>query len=123
MDYKTRQELNQLSKQVFGTSSKWQKLVNDGFPEAYGRDREVMIPRANGEFVKKIFTEKKSIIKRYTVDEVRKLMEDVLESRRANAEALAASLATPQTPEIKVEEFSKGFYPEGTTLKEEDLVD
>jgi hypothetical protein len=30
MDYKTRKELNQLSKAVFGSTSKWQKFVNNG---------------------------------------------------------------------------------------------
>lgn len=30
MDYQTRQELNKLSKEIFGSSSKWQKFVNNG---------------------------------------------------------------------------------------------
>lgn len=33
LTYKERQELNALSKEVFGSSSKWQKLVNTGSHE------------------------------------------------------------------------------------------
>lgn len=83
MDRKTREELNTLSKEVFGTSSRWQKLVNGGVSEPYEREREVMVPRANGTVVKKTFTDKKSVVRRMTVEEVTKLMKDLLEVRRA----------------------------------------
>src|ERR1035437_203773 len=79
-----REQLNLLSKKVFGTSSKWKKLVDKGVAEPYERDREVMVPRANGSFAKKVFTDKKSVTKRYTVDEVFKIMMDVLAARNAS---------------------------------------
>lgn len=81
MNRKTREELNEMSKKVFGTSSRWQKIVNNGIAEPYERDRKVMVPRANGTLVEKVFVDKKSVVKHYTVDEVRKLMQDILESR------------------------------------------
>jgi hypothetical protein len=80
MDTKTREELNALSKRAFGASSKWQKLVNNGIYEEYSRDREVMVPTANGQLMKKTFTDKKKMARRYSVEEVRKLMEGILEN-------------------------------------------
>ncbi len=82
MDRKTREELNEMSKKVFGTASKWQKLVNDGVKDTYERDREVMVPAANGSLLKKTFTDRKYVLKRYSVEEVRKLMQDVLDERQ-----------------------------------------
>lgn len=90
MDRKTREELNQLSKEAFGASSKWQKLVNRGVPEPYERKREVVIPRANGELVTKTFTDHKYINKHYTVDEVRKVMTDILERKKLANDTLNA---------------------------------
>jgi len=84
MEYKTRQELNELSLKAFGTSSKWQKLVNNGRPELYERDREVVIPGANG-LSKKVFKDQKLVLKRFTVEEIKKHMMQILEDRH-NAE-------------------------------------
>jgi len=81
MNRETRETLNKLSKQVFGSSSKWQKLVNDGVAEPHERDREVMVPRGDGSVAKKIFTDKKLVLRRYSVEEVTKLMLDVLAAR------------------------------------------
>lgn len=72
-------EMNRLSKEVFGTSSKWRKLV-EGVPETLQRDREVMIPTKYGP-IKKVFTDKKIVFKRYTVEEVKQHMVDTLASR------------------------------------------
>ena len=83
MDRKTREELNQLSKEAFGVSSKWQKLVNSGVSELYERERDVMVPKANGEVSTKTFTDHKYVNKHYTVDEVRKVMTDILERKKA----------------------------------------
>lgn len=92
MTYKERQELNELSKQVFGTQSKWQKLITKGFAEPFERDREVMVPTRTG-VTKKVFTDKKSVVKHYSVEEVRKLMLDVLESRKPKTEEKPAEEA------------------------------
>jgi hypothetical protein len=85
LSYEERQELNKLSKEAFGTSSKWQKLITVGVAEPYERDREVMVPTSKG-IVKKTFTDKKSIVKYYSLEEVKKLMVDILESRNTKTE-------------------------------------
>jgi hypothetical protein len=83
-----REELNLLSKQVFGTSSKWQKLVNDGVKEPYERERKVMVPTSTG-LREKSFVDKKSVLRRYSVEEVKKLMLDMVEANKKNKESLA----------------------------------
>lgn len=83
MDRKTREEMNALSLEVFGTSSKWQKLMTNGVDEPFERDREVMIPTANGGLKKKTFTDRKYVKRRYTLEEVRTLMEGVVKQRNA----------------------------------------
>lgn len=95
MDHKTKQELNQMSLEVFGTSSKWQKLVNDGVKDPMERDREVMVPRANGELIKKTFTDRKYVIRRFTVDEVRTLMQGILDGRKPKEVPEAVVEASP----------------------------
>jgi hypothetical protein len=99
MEYKTRQELNALSLKAFGTSSRWQKLVNNGTLQAYERDRQVVVPE-NGIFTKKVFTDRKVEIKRFTVEEVKKHMMQILEDRH-NAEKKrleAIEAATTEDP-------------------------
>lgn len=88
MDRKTREELNKMSKECFGTSSRWQKIMIHGVAEPMERDREVMIPTSRG-IEKKVFTDKKSVVKHYSLEEVRKLMEDLLEDRRKQIMDLA----------------------------------
>lgn len=88
MDRKTREELNTLSKECFGTSSRWQKIMLHGVAEPFERDREVMVPTAKG-VEKKVFTDKKNVIKHFSLNEVRKLMEDLLEDRRKQIVDLA----------------------------------
>jgi hypothetical protein len=82
MNRQTREELNQLSKEAFGTRSRWQKLVNNGFAELLERDREVMVPTRKGLELK-TFTDRKYVSRHYTVDEVRKVMTDLLAARKA----------------------------------------
>lgn len=81
MEHKTKQELNELSLKAYGRSSKWQKLVEKGELQNYERDREIVVPSANGQFEKKVFTEKKLVLKRFTVEEVKKHMMQILEDR------------------------------------------
>lgn len=85
MEYKTRQELNALSLRAFGASSRWQKLVNKGRPQLYERDREVVIPSKDGILDKKTFTDQKVVLHRFTVEEVKNHMMQILEDRH-NAE-------------------------------------
>ena len=85
MEYKTRKELDELSLRAFGTSSKWKKLVDKGIPQLYERDREVIVPNKDGQLSKKVYTEQKYVTKRYTAEEVKKHMMQILEDRH-NAE-------------------------------------
>ena len=86
MNRQTREELNQLSKEAFGTRSRWQKLVNNGFAELLERDREVMVPTRKGLELK-TFTDKKYVSRHYTVEEVRKVMTDLIEARNKTTPA------------------------------------
>jgi len=79
-----REELNLLSKQAFGTTSKWQKLVNDGVKEPFERERKVMVPTSKG-LREKTFVDRKSVLRRYTVEEVKKLMTDILAKTETGA--------------------------------------
>lgn len=101
MEYKTRQELNDLSLRAFGTSSRWQKLVNKGIPQAYERDRQVMVVEKDGSLGKKLFTDRKVELKRFTIDEVKTQMVQILEDRanaqKKQAEALAAAAAESES--------------------------
>lgn len=77
-----REQLNSLSKQAFGTSSRWAKIVANGTVDKLSRDREVMVPSANGNAIEtKVFTDHKNVTRRYTVEEVKTLMEDILAKR------------------------------------------
>lgn len=79
-----RDELNALSKEVFGSTSRWQKLINSGYPklltekvtelvpateegkEDTTREVDVPVKRANGTY--------QSVLTRYTVDGIREYM-------------------------------------------------
>lgn len=82
MTYKEKQELNALSKEAFGRSSKWQKLVDEGITEPMEREREVMVPSSSGGLEKKVFLDKKTVLRRYSVEEVRSLMLEILSQRK-----------------------------------------
>ena len=103
MDRNTRETLNKLSKEVFGSSSKWQKLVNDGFVETFTREREAMIPGKNGPRMK-TFTDEKLVTRRYTVEEVTQVMLDILKKRNA-----ARAEGGPLTSELISDKIVKEF--------------
>ena len=63
-------------------------MVEKGVPELYERDREVMVTTRAGDLKKKVFKDHKYGLKRYTVEEIKKVMEDIVESKKANAEIL-----------------------------------
>jgi len=84
VDRKTRLELNALSKDVFGVSSKWQKLVEKGYAELITKEvTETVPPEKEGDEPTTktsqvpVLTEsggKQSIWKRHTVESVREFM-------------------------------------------------
>lgn len=122
MDRKTREELNALSKEVFGSSSRWKKIVENGVAEPMQKDREVMVPQA-GRIVKRTFTDNKSVLRRYSIEEVTKLMKDILEDRK---KMVVNATKTDEKGNLTVEvngPFEQGMVvqgtgiPEGTTVK------
>lgn len=115
MDRKTTEELNELSKKAFGSSSRWRKFMEKGVMEPMSRQREVTLPTKNGGLEIKVFTDHKSIIKRYTVDEIRDLMKALtVPPKHATSTVQAIDLDGPFSSEMTV----KGAgIPEGTTVK------
>jgi hypothetical protein len=89
------EELKQLSKEAFGSSSRWKTYVENGIAELYEREREVLVPKANGELAKKTFKDHKYVTRRYTVDEIKKEMQDILVKRKELAKAVEAMNAQP----------------------------
>lgn len=110
MDYQTKQEMNALSKEVFGSSSRWQKLVNKGFAELVTEEVEETIPAdENGEnggveVVRKPVLRsdgaKQSVMTRHTVESVKELM---LKMKSARDQYLAR-LKTSQEEARKAQE-------------------
>jgi hypothetical protein len=115
MTHNERQELNTLSRECFGVSSRWQKLVNSGVLEPYERERDVMVPRANGEIVKKTFKDKKSVVRHYTVEEVKSLMVYLIAQRRGNPIS-APVQSTPSAQEIALSPEGTATLADGSTL-------
>lgn len=86
MNRKTREEMNELSKKVFGTSSRWQKIVNNGVVDSYQEQSTKIVPnRTTGQLEAKNFQVTKPVFRRYTVEQVKELMESILLSRSAVA--------------------------------------
>jgi hypothetical protein len=81
---KERLELNALSKEVFGVSTRWSKLVNKGYSELVTEEKEETIPPAKegDEPTKKTvrvpiltkFGAKQSVTKYHTVESIRETM-------------------------------------------------
>lgn len=90
VDYQTRQELNALSKEVFGSSSRWQKLVNNGVAKLVTEEVTELVP---GETDDAPSTERKvqipvklngmlhSVVQHHTVESVRELMVELKQKR------------------------------------------
>lgn len=117
VDYKTRQELNALSKEVFGTSSRWQKLVNNGHLELLTCEVSETIPSDVAgveptvqKVSKPILTDsgaRQSVNKRYTVESVRELMLGIKEKRDAHAEKMKTLQAEAKAAQEKAELIKK----------------
>jgi glycyl-tRNA synthetase beta subunit len=59
MERQTREEMNALSKEVFGASSRWQKLVRKGYSKVVTRQVEETVPaEKEGEEPKTIMVDK-----------------------------------------------------------------
>jgi hypothetical protein len=125
MEYKTRQELNELSLKAFGVSSRWKKIMEYGVPELYERDREVVVPNiAMGKLEKKVFTDQKVVTKYYTAEEVKTYMMKIIEDRstREKLKLEAALSENENTISVDNPNFPDGMpvtgpgIPDGTTV-------
>lgn len=123
VDSQTRQELNALSKEVFGASSRWQKLVTNGYSELVTEEVEELVPSdKEGEEPKLekvrmpalLNGMRQSVMKRHTVESVKELMLKLKTSRDEYfvrvKEAQAAQQAAKEKAELaqKVQEAVAG---------------
>lgn len=106
VDRELRNELDTLSKQVFGVSSKWKKLVESGVTEMITEEKTEMVPGENGAepTEQKLQVPVKAPngaiqyrVKRFTVEgilefmrERKKLIDQINEMNRKNREAAEA---------------------------------
>lgn len=84
MDRQTREEMNALSKEVFGASSRWQKLLTKGYPKLLTEEVEETVPaEKEGEEPKVIKVQKpvlradgakQSVQAYHTVESVKEMM-------------------------------------------------
>lgn len=94
MNRKTKQELNALSKEVFGTASKWQKLIEKGFIWPHEKVEEKVIPNTKtGVLEKKQFKHTEYVHIRHTEDTVRELMNNV--KKQNDEKKVAVAQAAP----------------------------
>jgi len=87
-----RLELNALSKEIFGVSSKWQKLISDGVTKVLTRKTTETVPGENGEPDTTFEVEvpvltksgaKQSYVHRMTVEEVKEMLSNLKAQRDA----------------------------------------
>jgi len=84
VDRKTREELNALSQEVFGSSSRWHKLVTKGVPELLTEEIDEILPNekeGEPDTVKQVKVAIRredgshlSVMKYFTVDTIREYM-------------------------------------------------
>lgn len=122
MDHKTAQEFKKLSKEAFGTTSRWQKLVNKGVQEPMQREREVVVPDRRGGVTTKIFVEKKLVIKRYSLEEVKKLMEDIIAIKKGLTPAPTPAHSTPSVQALDESNMPPGMTVTGTGIPDGTVV-
>lgn len=115
-----REEMNALSKEVFGVPSKWQKLLRKGTMNLITKEITEIIPGEEGKepttkksTVAKLneHGQKVSVQKYYTVDDIKKIM---LDAKAAMDAARAA-----QEERRKQQELEKSVHEQasGTVLK------
>jgi len=104
-----RKELDALSKEVFGTSSRWQKLVNRGYVELVTEKVTETVPGENGEpdTTREVDAPKlrkdgahQSVMKQHTVESIREAM---LEGK-AKIDEMKAKIAAMQAEQAAKQE-------------------
>jgi hypothetical protein len=115
IEREVREELNELSKFVYGVSSKWQSILDHGFKELVTETKTETVPGENGEpdTTKeiKVAVLKNGVnqyrIKRYSLEEVKVL----LLVGKAQREAMIAryqEMQRQKQAEAKVQELAQG---------------
>ncbi len=94
MNRTTIDEMNELSKRCFGTTSRWKKILDNGVAEPLPDETKVVPNFATKQLESRTFKSHKSVIKRYTFQEVKELMESILKQQ--------------EDLQIKIEEASNG---------------
>lgn len=95
----TVNELNALSKEVFGSTSKWRKMMEKGVAELVEEDTKKLVIKDGKEVTETVKTPKlyvgksggelhQHILKRYTVEEVREFMLMVKDRREQMKQAM-----------------------------------
>ncbi len=116
-----REEMNALSKEVFGVPSKWQKLLRKGTMQLQTKEIEEEVPGKEGEApTKKKVTvaklnehgQKYSVQKYYTIDEIKKIM---LDAKAAMDAAKAAQAERKKQQELEQQHVHE--QAAGTVLK------
>lgn len=82
LSHKDREEMNALSKEVFGSTSRWQKLINKGRNEVVTREVEEVVPGVDGapDTTQKVRVPEKrgdivvSALKRHTTESIKEFM-------------------------------------------------
>lgn len=117
MDHKTKEELKALSKEVFGASSRWEKLVKKGYSEVLTEEVTEMVPSSKeGEpdteqKIKKPVLRSdgslQSVTKYHTPDSVRTAMVDMKARRDAYLEAVKKAREEQRLAKEKLEMSQK----------------
>src|SRR5665213_1549886 len=82
MKRQLREEMNELSKQVFGTSSRWKKIVDYGSVDSYEEDNIKVVPnKLTGQLEQLNFKKRVNFVRHYTLEQVKELMESILVKR------------------------------------------
>lgn len=123
VDRKTRLELDALSKDVFGASSRWQKLINKGYTELVTKEVTETVPaekEGDAPTTKQVqvpvlteFGAKQSVVKYHTVESVREFLlkqkatlDQIRDMMKQQHEEALAKKATEENAKKLNEEFS-----------------
>lgn len=105
-------ELNALSKAVFGTTSKWKKMIDSGVTEPVLEDTKRLIIKDGKEEFETVKTQKTHEgpngaeiplfrLKHYTVESVKQFMLSVLTIREQNRQALIKAQEEKAKEEVR----------------------
>ncbi|HEY5234848.1 MAG TPA: hypothetical protein VIJ14_01615 [Rhabdochlamydiaceae bacterium] len=93
MTREDRMYMNELSKAAYGSSSRWQKILEKGVTEKYERNHDSVVPSADGKtFEVKTVKIYESRLRRYTETELAATMIGIVENRKEQFSKIMESL-------------------------------